>query len=321
MERFNLIIADNPERKAEGPATLKLMKMFLTDRRLTKLAAEAYLELNSPENKKGVAEFGKAIGKMKDEAEKAGAEFKVALFPLLIGGPNKYPLKNAHRHIQEIVEKAGAECFDLTDDILNEPARGLWTTPADRHPNVVAHRKAAKAMMKWLSIVSGLPADGFLGDDLDRKLISACSDKEKIESCQQAAEFDPMLSCDSALVLRDEIYAFPEGTRIATNSSSVYEALKNVPSRHSDKPIMLDYEGWRSSNGCDKEHPCLYLLFIPNAVKSMIDMATFNAPYFSRMTLSEGMVLFLHPADVDLFPKMVVLKMGDICPDAGNGKR
>jgi len=319
MERFNLIIADNPEMKAEGPAALKLIKMILTERRLTKQAVAAYLELNSPANKKGVAELGKAIQEMKAEAEKAGVEFKVALFPLLIGDSNKYPLEKAHSHIREVVAEAGAECFDLTGDILSEPARELWTTPVNRHPNVRAHRKAASAMMKHLSIATELPIEGYFGEGLDSKPIPHIK-KEKAEGCPQSVELDPILSEDSANLLRDEIYTFPKGVRIATNSNSVYEALKSLPSRDSEGPIMTDYEGWRSSNGCDAERPCLYLLFISNAVKSMIDMGTFNAPYFSRMTLFEGMVLFLYPADIALFPKMVVKRMEDICPNARKEK-
>ncbi|HOC92336.1 MAG TPA: SGNH/GDSL hydrolase family protein [bacterium] len=316
MERFNLITADNPEIKAEGPAVLKLMKMILTGRRLTKQAVAAYLELNSPENEKGVAELGKAIQEMKEEAEKAGVEFKVALFPLLIGNSNKYPLEKSHRHIRDVVSKAGVECFDLTEDILDEQAKELWTTPADRHPNVRAHRKAAKAMMKHLSIATRLPIEGYYGDGLDKEPVPYST----TETCQKAVEMDPALSGESASVLRDEIYTYPRATRIATNSSSVYSALKTLPSQDSDRPIMLAHDGWRSSNSCDDKNPCLYLLFISNAVKSMIDMASFNAPYFSRITLSEGMVLFLHPADVDLFPKMVVKRMEDLCPNAEKEK-
>ncbi len=315
MRINNLIVIDSGAMRSDAPAFTRLTRLLLLNRRLTAQAIKAYTDLNSPANKDGIKQFRKILSSMKAESEAAGIDFHLALFPLITGKPGRYPLHSARRFIQDMAENESISCFDLTESVIQEPTKNLWVSPSNRHPNVQAHRLAAKAFMKKLAIPTSLPLEGVpdIGDPAANKNMAANPVFGSGNECLAADSFDPPLSENAARALRAEINSlYPAGATIITNSASTLKAINNesrhtiLPAKKNSPPEVL----------CRDDSPCIYLLFIPAKAKNTFSLSTFEAPYLSRMTFHEGMVLFMIPEIVSFFPEKVVIHAEDICrPD------
>jgi hypothetical protein len=120
--------------------------------------------INSPDNQIGVGEFRNYLGKMKRESRIAGADFSVALFPVIVGSASNYPFRRENKFITKIIREEGIPVYDLTDSVLSLPADRLWVHPMNHHPGYIAHRLAAQALIGFLKLPTAKPLKSATGD-------------------------------------------------------------------------------------------------------------------------------------------------------------
>lgn len=94
---------------------------------------------------------------MQRAAHARGARFLLMLWPRLEGMGAGYPFDGAHATIAEFCRQAAVPFFDLRAALAGHSDAELIVHPLDRHPNELAHRLAAEAL---LPVVRDLAATG-----------------------------------------------------------------------------------------------------------------------------------------------------------------
>lgn len=113
-----------------------------------------YNEINSMKyNDKGLSKTIELIMKMKNETEKNGAKFIVAVFPLFFNTQNNYPFISAHESLNREFAKHNIKTIDLLDSYRGIKDSSLWVHPTDQHPNDYAHEIAAKKILGEINLV------------------------------------------------------------------------------------------------------------------------------------------------------------------------
>lgn len=135
-----------------GPALFVLIKYLTVKSRITRETIEEIRNVNSAKNPEGVREFLKYVRAMKMDARSAGAEFSVAIFPVIVGDADRYPFRRENAYVSDLLKKEHIPVIDLTSDVLAVPAKDLWVHPINHHPNFTAHRLAARALMRHLRL-------------------------------------------------------------------------------------------------------------------------------------------------------------------------
>ena len=74
----------------------------------------------------------------------------VAIFPLLWRLDATYPFEDVHEQIVALCHESDCEVIDLLDSFRGQVATDLWVHPTDPHPNEVAHRIAAEAIVSQI---------------------------------------------------------------------------------------------------------------------------------------------------------------------------
>jgi len=74
----------------------------------------------------------------------------LVLYPLLEGIESDYPLADVHAYAAAAAKRAGLPVLDLAPVFRDQTSSDLWVHPVDHHPNGLAHRLAAVAIVEWL---------------------------------------------------------------------------------------------------------------------------------------------------------------------------
>lgn len=138
----------------DGLPLSRLLHVIAIKRRINAATIRWYQDLNGPRNKQGMREMRGFIRSMKQECDAAGVEFRVALFPMLFGGPGRYDLAAQHAYIAGLLKSMGVPVLDLAPAVLDRPAARLYVHSANFHPNVIAHRNAARALANDLGLTT-----------------------------------------------------------------------------------------------------------------------------------------------------------------------
>lgn len=79
-----------------------------------------------------------------------GTDFRVVVFPFLHNLGPEYPFREAHQKIVEHCQSRQIPVLDLEPELTPFASQGLTANRFDAHPNELAHRVAAEAMLKNL---------------------------------------------------------------------------------------------------------------------------------------------------------------------------
>lgn len=141
-----------PDEAAAPPGLLRFRTWDLIADRLTawRVGRETtrwYLDMWSDAgNPQGWQRTRELIREMDRRANRQGARFVVAVWPLLVGLEGPYPFAPAHETIRRFCLGAGIPVQDLLPVFRGHPSADLWVHPVDRHPNEVAQAMAARAL-------------------------------------------------------------------------------------------------------------------------------------------------------------------------------
>jgi lysophospholipase L1-like esterase len=98
------------------------------------------------------------IGRLKN---KRGVPIVAVVFPLF-GVPvdDDYPFWPLHQKVSRLLEKQHIPLLDISEAYRNIPVERLQVLPGeDFHPNEIAHRMAAEAIVQWLGDNAHVPAE------------------------------------------------------------------------------------------------------------------------------------------------------------------
>ena len=105
-----------------------------------------YLDLYGPANQQGWARTQDDMRDMDHRMRERGGRFLVASWPLLVD-LDAYPFAPADETIARFCAEAGIPRVDLRVALQGHAAASLWVHPVDHHPNEIAHRLAAEALV------------------------------------------------------------------------------------------------------------------------------------------------------------------------------
>jgi lysophospholipase L1-like esterase len=153
--RINDWILDRSRLRAEGtPArprwfTPRLFD-FVGDRverwRVGRDSTRWYLEMYGEPNRAGWEQTQGYLREMDRQMRARGGAFLVAAWPLLVDLDHD-PFRAAEETIAAFCAQAGITRVDLRPALAGHSAQSLWVHPMDHHPNEVAQRLVAEALV------------------------------------------------------------------------------------------------------------------------------------------------------------------------------
>ncbi len=149
--------ADVPENlgTAAVPFPLSLLRstrlvyLSLEGRRLTERTIAHYRSLY----RDGGEDWARTRRSLSDIARmgrERGMKVTVAIFPVFFRLNRGYPFLDIHRKVAKAVEEEGMEALDLYPLFSRFSGPELWVHPTDQHPNEVAHRRVAAALLEFV---------------------------------------------------------------------------------------------------------------------------------------------------------------------------
>jgi hypothetical protein len=133
------------------PALSSRLADFVGDRvqawRVGRETTRWYLDLYGPPNQEGWARTQDDLRDMERSLRERGGRFLVASWPLLVD-LDAYPFAAADETIARFCASASIPRVDLRVALRGHTAESLWVHPTDHHPNEVAHRLAADALLQ-----------------------------------------------------------------------------------------------------------------------------------------------------------------------------
>ena len=95
--------------------------------------------------------FEHSLAELKAACERNGTTFAAVVFPLFdLSLGRDYPFKEYHQYIADALARLGIAKLDLLQRFRHMDAGRLQLAPGrDMHPNEIAHRIAAEAIMQW----------------------------------------------------------------------------------------------------------------------------------------------------------------------------
>ncbi len=90
------------------------------------------------------------LGQVQQLCQANGTDFRVVIFPFLHNLGPEYPFREAHQKIVEHCRSRNIPVLDLEPELTPYAAKGLTVNRFDAHPNELAHRVAAEAMLREL---------------------------------------------------------------------------------------------------------------------------------------------------------------------------
>jgi GDSL-like Lipase/Acylhydrolase family len=139
--------ADPPRLGFFEPRLAAFVTDRLTSYRVGRETTRWYLEMYDEPNREGWERTQADIRGMNRRVRASGARFILMSWPLLVGLDGKYPFAPIHEKVRSFCVKEGIEYLDLLDTFRGRPSPSLWVHPVDRHPNEVANRLAAEALL------------------------------------------------------------------------------------------------------------------------------------------------------------------------------
>lgn len=149
------------DRQHMGEADWKLpalirrsaLARLIAERRRSALATQTtvdwYLGMTGPGNAGGWRRTQADIERMGRASEEGGADFIVALLPLLTGlEGDDHPFTGLHEELGAACREREIAYVDLLPALSGRPASGLWVHRVDMHPNQEAHRLIAEALAR-----------------------------------------------------------------------------------------------------------------------------------------------------------------------------
>jgi hypothetical protein len=131
------------------PPGLRLLA-FLYEReetwRISRASTRWYRDLHGEPNREGWARTQGYVRAMQDQIAASGGRLLVMTWPLLVS-LDDYPFADVEATVATFLDGAGIPRHDLRPVLRDTPAPALWVHPLDRHPNEVAHRKAAESLL------------------------------------------------------------------------------------------------------------------------------------------------------------------------------
>lgn len=106
-----------------------------------------YLDMWGDANASGWLKTQEYLREMQRRLNQRGARLLVAPWPLFVGLEQGYPFAPVHDRIRRFCLVAGIPHHDLLPSFLGRASAQLWVHPVDHHPNEVAHRLAAEALV------------------------------------------------------------------------------------------------------------------------------------------------------------------------------
>lgn len=83
-------------------------------------------------------------------ANRGGARFVVALYPILHRLDDRYPFREIHAEIGDFCASVSIPFVDLLPGFMGREASEMWVHPVDPHPNEIAHAIAARELADFL---------------------------------------------------------------------------------------------------------------------------------------------------------------------------
>jgi hypothetical protein len=105
-----------------------------------------YRDMYAAPNRVGWERTQGYLREMNRRTQAAGGRFLVATWPLLVR-LDRYPFAEVHDTIRRFCLSAGIAQYDLLPVLRGHDTASLWVHPVDMHPNEVAHRLAAEALV------------------------------------------------------------------------------------------------------------------------------------------------------------------------------
>lgn len=90
------------------------------------------------------------IDQVQELCQAHGTDFRVVVFPFLHNLGPEYPFREAHRKVVKHCQSRQIPVLDLEPELAPFASQGLTANRFDAHPNELAHRLAATAMLKNL---------------------------------------------------------------------------------------------------------------------------------------------------------------------------
>ena len=106
-----------------------------------------YLDMWSDANRHGWQRTQEYLREMARRLNRRGARLLVAPWPLFVGMEGGYPFRPVHETIYRFCLVEGIPHYDLLSTFAGRPSADLWVHPVDMHPNEIAHRLAAEALV------------------------------------------------------------------------------------------------------------------------------------------------------------------------------
>ena len=106
-----------------------------------------YLDMWSEANRLGWLRTQEYLREMRRRLDERGARLLIAPWPLLVGLEQGYPFAPVHDTIHRFCLVESIPHHDLLKALAGRRSADLWVHPVDRHPNEVAHRLAAEALV------------------------------------------------------------------------------------------------------------------------------------------------------------------------------
>jgi hypothetical protein len=242
----------------------RLLHIIAIKRRINAATIQWYQDLNGPRNKQGIEELREYMETMKRECGDAGVEFRVALFPMLLGGRGGYALAEQHAYIAELLKREGIPVLDLAPAVLDRPAARLFVHSANFHPNVMAHRNAARALANDLGLTTR-PMPSVKQHAAQRRIPG-----QGLFSRGRARGLEDLLALESL--------EYPQDTIYVSDSASVRNSFVNRIKRRAVSPSGSG----AASEACEKSFRCVAvtlqksgvadLKFVPGPCASLIHM-------------------------------------------------
>jgi len=142
--------ANEPDLNEPSPRPLSHAFAFFEGRidawRLSRETTQWYLDIWSDANP-GWRRTQDLIVEMDRRLRRRGGRLLVASWPLLVGLEGRYPFATVHETIRRFCASRGIPHRDLLPVLQGRPSASLWVHPIDRHPNEIAHRLAAEALV------------------------------------------------------------------------------------------------------------------------------------------------------------------------------
>jgi hypothetical protein len=141
-------VAD-PLAPTAPPSGLRLLA-FLHEReetwRISRASTRWYRDLYGDPNREGWARTQGYVRAMEEQLAASGGRLLVATWPLLVR-LDDYPFADVEGQVASFLDAAHIPRHDLRAVLRDTPAPTLWVHPLDRHPNEIAHRKAAESLV------------------------------------------------------------------------------------------------------------------------------------------------------------------------------